>query len=913
MSLALAALLAAAPLAADTLDPRVPTPRAVLGYEIGEYHTSYLGVMRYVEALAREVPDRVALVPIGESYERRPMVLLVISSPENMRRLDQVKGDLARLTDPRRTSDAEADEIIRRTPAVTWDNFGNDGNESAAVEAALLMAYRLAASRDGEVAQALQQVVAVLNVCHNPESRERFVAWYNSVQVGPHGTPDPQAVEHSGPWGMDTNNNHYQTDLNRDSVWATQQETRNVIRAYQEWNPQTFIDHHGETENFFFPPVALPVNPNLPKFHLDWLETYGRAIAEASDRRSWSYFTGETFDQFYPGYWDAYPFFKGAIGFTFETNAGGYTGLQMERDDETIVTLRDGVDRHVEGGLAVLLTTAAHREKKLRDYWRYRKTALEEGRTGPTRAYVVAPGSDPGRAAEAVATLMFHGVEVRRTTAALTLRARDYLTLELRPRTIPAGSYVVPLDQPEKRLIQAILEPRTDQQAEFLSEEREKRAWNRGRGRNVPPDRNAFYDVTAWALPYAYALEAYAVEEPVPGGEPLAAPPLVRGGIAGGPARSAYLFDPRTLGSTRLALALLREEFRVAVARKAFASGGRAWPRGTFVVRVERNPPSLAERLGPLAADSGVEVLAVQSAWTEQGIDLGSANIDSLEPPRVAVLADEPTDETAYGAIWFLLERRLGQPFTALRAQDLASAELDRYNAIVLPDGPAGEYRERIGEKGLERLARWVEDGGALVLTGGAAALAVHDKVKWSKARLLGPPPDKDEDEDGEEKDRETEEHDKESSRTPPAREPGVSSTSRDELETETDLRRQAARREKETELTPGAIFAADLEPRHFLTYGCGDGPLPVLVASSNVFSASPSGVNVARIRRERPRLSGFAWPEAESRLRGAAYLIDEPRERGHVILFADDPNFRNFWRGLEKLFTNAILLGPSL
>src|SRR5688500_10991172 len=119
MSLALAALLAAAPLAADTLDPRVPTPRAVLGYEIGEYHTSYLGVMRYVEALAREVPDRVALVPIGESYERRPMVLLVISSPENMRRLDQVKGDLARLTDPRRTSDAEADEIIRRTPAVT--------------------------------------------------------------------------------------------------------------------------------------------------------------------------------------------------------------------------------------------------------------------------------------------------------------------------------------------------------------------------------------------------------------------------------------------------------------------------------------------------------------------------------------------------------------------------------------------------------------------------------------------------------------------------------------------------------------------------------------------------------------------------------------------------------------------------
>jgi hypothetical protein len=915
MSLSLAALLAlAAPLAADTLDPQVPTPKAVLGYEIGEYHTSYLGVVRYAEALARAVPDRVKLVPIGESYERRPMMLLVVSSPENIQRLDQVKADLARLTDPRRTSEAEADAIVRRVPAVTWDNFGNDGNESAAVEAALEMAYRLAAARGGEVAAALQQVVAVINVCHNPESRERFVAWYNSAQVGPRGSPDPQAMEHRGPWGMDTNNNHYQADLNRDSVWATQQETRNVIAAYREWNPQTFIDHHGETENFFFPPVALPVNPNIPKFHLDWLEVYGRAIAEASDRRGWSYFTGETFDEFYPGYWDAYPFFKGAIGFTFETNAGGYTGLQVERDDETIITLRDGIDRHVEGGLAVLLTTAAQRERKLRDYWRYRKTALEEGRTGLARAYALVPGTDPARTADAVSTLMVHGVEVRRTTSAVTVRARDYLALEARPRAIPAGTYVVPLDQPEKRLIQSILEPRTEQQAEFLAEEREKRAWNRARGRNVPADRPGFYDVTAWAMPYAYGLEAYVVEEPIAAGEPLAAPPVVRGGLAGGPARTAYLFDPRTVASTRLALALLREEFKVAVARKPFAIAGRSWPRGTFVVRVERNSRALPERLSALAAESGVEVVGVNTAWTEQGIDLGSANIDSLEAPRIAVAADVPTDETAYGAIWFLLERRLGQPFTALRTEDLASAELGRYNVIVLPDGRAGEYRERLGEKGVERLTRWVEDGGTLVLTGGAAALAVHDKVKWSKARLLGPPPEKDEDEDaGEDKDQEAEDQDKASSSPRPPAAPAEGAAGEDELETDSELRRQVARREKETELIPGAIFAADVEPRHFLAYGYAEAPLPVLVASSMVLSASPTGANVVRIRKDRPRLSGFAWPEAESRIRGAAYVIDEPRERGHVILFADDPNFRNFWRGLEKLFTNALLLAPSL
>lgn len=898
-SLAASSALAAAP---DTLDPAVPTPKSVLGYEIGAYHTSYVGVVRYAETLARAVPDRVRLVPIGESYERRPMMLLVVSSPANIARLHAVKADLARLTDPRATSDAEADAIIRRSPAVTWDNFGNDGNESAAVEAALEMAYVLAASRGGEVEQALAQVVAVINVCHNPESRERFVSWYNAHQVGPHGTADPQAMEHRGPWGMDTNNNHYQADLNRDSVWATQQETRNVIAAYREWNPQTFIDHHGETESFFFPPVALPVNPNIPKFHLDWLTTYGRAIAERSDARGWSYFTGEIFDEFYPGYWDAYPFLKGGIGFTFETNAGGYTGLQVERDDESVVTLRDGIDKHVEGGLAVLLATAARREEKLRDYWRFRKTALEEGRTGPVRAYVIAPGADPGRAAELVETLMFHGIEVRRVDAELTLgRGLGYLEPGAGARRLGKGAYVVAVDQPEKRLIQALFEPRTEQQAEFLAEQARRRAYNRGRGANVPAQDLAFYDVTAWALPYVQGVETYASLDPVAGGTPLAAPPAAAGGVDGR-ARSAYLFDPRTLASTRLAFDLLAEGLRVAVAREAFGLAGRSWPAGTFVVRVERNPPAVHERIAALAAARGVEVAATQTAWTEDGPDLGSFSLDSLKRPRIAVLADRPTDETAYGAVWYLLERRMGVGFTALRAEDLARAELARYNVLVLPDGSASRYRRAFDEATVKRLSAWVEDGGVIVASGGAAAFAADAKVGWTRARLLGPAPEPEDEDDRAKAEKAADDQDREAEKKDPQR-----------LESDRAVRRQRERRAQETDFTPGAIFAADLADDHFLRYGYDDAPLAVQIASPYAFAATPTGANVVRIRRERALLSGFAWPEAEARLRGAAYAIDEPRGKGHVILFADDPNFRNYWRGLEKLFTNALLLAPSL
>ncbi len=920
-------LLLAVSAAGESMDPAVPTPKSVLGYEIGEYHTSYLGVVRYVEALARAVPERVKLVPIGESYERRPMMLLVISTPRNIARLDDIKRDMQRLGDPRGLAEADAEAIVQRLPAVTWDNFGNDGNESAAVEAALEMAYRLAATRDGPLASALENVVAVLNICHNPESRERFVTWYNASQVGPQGNPDPLALEHRGPWGMDTNYNHYQIDLNRDSVWATQLETRNVIAAYRAWNPLTFIDHHGETENFFFPPVALPVNPNIPDFHLRWLETYGKAIAAVSDRRGWSYFTGETFDEFYPGYWDAYPFLKGGIGFTFETHAGGYTGLRVERDDETIITLRDGIDRHVEGGLAVLLTTARLREQKLRDYHRFRRTAVEEGRQGPVKAYVLVPGRDPARVAEMVSTLMLHGIEVRRLAAALSLsRARDYAGSAAGPRRIGAGAYVISLDQPDKRMAQALLEPETSQGREFVESERKSRAFNRLRGRNVPAERSAFYDVTAWALPYAYGVEAYASEEPISAGELLTAPPAAMGTVTGAPAGMAYLFDPSPLGSARLALALLREDFKVAVARRPFSTAGRDWPRGTFVVRMERNPGTLHDRIQALAAPAGVEVVGVNSAWTEKGIDLGSTYIDSLKTPRIAVIAEEPTDENAYGAIWFLLERRLDHPFTALRARDIAVADLSRYNVIVLPDGSDSDYREALGEGGIERLTRFAAEGGVVVCIGGAATMAVHRKVKWSRARLLGPPEeekdDKEKDEVGDdggdlsapsaESGEETAEPTLPSGKPRPAPAPTSRSGGAAPLETEKELRAQGERRLRETEYTPGAIFAGQVDENHFLSFGYG-GTVPVLIASSHVLTASPTGANVVRIRADRPRLAGFAWPEAEARLRGAAYLVDEPHERGHIVLFAEDPNFRTFWRGTEKLFTNALLLAPAL
>jgi hypothetical protein len=903
----------------------VPTPASVIGHAIGERHTRYADVVRYAETLARAVPDRVRLVPIGRSYEGRPLVLLVVSSPSNMAKLDAVKAAMARLADPRGLGDAEGADLVRRTPAVTWNNFGIDGNESAAVEAAMELAWRLAASRGGPTEKALQDVVAVLNVCHNPESRERFVTWYDAHQVGPRGTADPQALEHHGPWAMDTNDNHYLADLNRDAAWATQVETQHVIRAFGEWRPVTFVDHHGEAENFFFPPPALPVNPHIPPVQTSWLEEYGKAIAEASDRRGWSYFTGEIFDAFYPGYWDAYPLLRGSTGMTFETTGGGTGGLQVERDDRTIVTLRDGVDRHVEGALAVLRLTAARREDRLRDFLRFRREAIADGARSSWRAFAIAPGADPGRAAEVVDILLRHGIEVQRLRAATEVDdVRGYRDARRRRLTLPAGTFVVDLAQPEHRLLSALLAPRADQQAQFLAEERRKREANRARGRLVPEEPAGFYDVTGWSLPLTYDLEAWALPV-LPGGmSRVEATPWPVATVSGRPARAAYLVDPRPLASARLVLALLGEGFKVAVSRRAFSHAGREWPAGTFVLRTERNAASLHERLAALAAEAGTHAVGVDTSRTESGIDLGSPQLDALRLPRIAVAADEPTDENAYGAVWYLLEQRLASPFTALRTAQLATADLSRYDVVVLPDGDAEDYLRLLGERGLERLRAWAREGGVLVCMGGAAELAAHSKVGWTRAELLGHV------EEGEEDDDLAEDDEEEAGalaapaagRTragiageaaPSAEEDEDAGLGDDEaLETDRPLDREQARREEETEETPGAIFLAEVTSGHFLGFGL-PAELPVLVDSSRVFTASRTGSTVLRLRRDSPLVSGFTWPEAEERLRGAAYAIDEPLGRGHVIVLAEDVLFRNFWRGTETLFTNAILLAPSL
>jgi hypothetical protein len=803
-------------------------------------------------------------------------------------------------------------------PAVAWMNHANDGNESAAFESAIQTSYQLAAGTDETTRVILDRLVTIVNPAHNPESHERFVAWYNAAQVGPAGTADPHAAEHHAPWGMSTNNNHYQIDLNRDAFLISQPETAALVKAFGEWNPVLFIDHHGQTKNMFFPPPAEAINLNVTKNQTDWMERYGTAIGDAFDRQGWSYYRRGRFDLFFAGFWDSWPTLNGSVGLTFETDGGGSKGLAWEREDGTVLTLRDGVVHHHTGTMASLRITAEGKDRRLRDLYQYKKSAIEEGQRDAMKQVVLLPGRDESRAALLVNVLRLQRIEVHRTTAPITLaKTHGYFGGTAAARDVPFGAYVVPMAQPQKRLAKALLEIEPGFKEEFLKEEERKKRRAELVGQRP---RDGFYDTTAWSLPLLFGVEALWAEDAVAAGSLK----LVTGDAAWSPrspimaatgfdpGRYGYLFSGDSYGAMTLTAQLLREKMNVAVATEPFRIADSEYARGAIIVRTERNPVTMPERLRALAAEAGVVIRPLDSARVQQGKDLGEDPVVELRHPRMAVVTDEPTDDRSYGATWFTLEQRLGLPFTALKTEQVRNADLARYNVIVLPHGAPGPYQDLLGEAGVAKLRRWMQDGGTLVLLKGAAALGTRKGVEWTASTLkrheatirLFFEEEKDTPKP-ETKDPKAETKDQKADDKKKAEGAGLQTGPADAAD-------KPLTRDMDLVRTPGAILRVKVDPEHWLGFGY-DRDTAATVQSNYAFTLSKTAVHVAAFPGEdQLELGGFVWPEARKALAKSLFAWIEPTGRGQAIFFAEDPNFRASQLSTLRLFFNAVVLGPS-
>ncbi len=822
-----------------TYNKAIPTPLDIIGHRFGALHTFHWEMEDFIQAVEK-ASGRVKVVSYGETYQGRKLYTVFISAPENMEKLEEIRTDNLKLTDPRTLSQPELDRIASSMPAIVWLGYNIHGNEVTGMESAIRTIYQLAAGTDEKTLTILKNVVSIIDPVQNPDGHERYTHYQRSV-VTVKSHPQGSDVEHSNPWpGGRTN--HYLFDLNRDFFLKTQIESLQKAKHYHDWMPHVFPDLHemGTNSTYFFAPPMPPYNEFVIPELMKWWNIIADANARAFDHFGWGYYTKESFDSFYPGYGTSYPSINGAIGMTYEQ--ASTRGVSSYRDDGSLLTLREGSWHHFTTSMATLQVVSERREERIRDFHNFFVTGLKDADTDPMKEIILVPDNDPQITEKLVANMLIEKVEIKRAAKPFTnRRATSYITKKTASKTFPKGSYIITLKQPQKILIKALLAPDSPLKKEFIEEEKKRQ--ERG-------ERGNFYDVTAWSMPLTYGINAYWTgENSNVEAEPVTEAQKFTGEVIGGKSGQVYLIPFNSLAASKILNSLLSEDYRVRIARKSFTIDGVEWPAGTLVVRVNRNPESIHNRIKELAQTHGVNVTAVSHLLAEAGIDLGSNNINTLNKPEIALMTESPVSSGSYGVIHYLFEREFGLPFTRLNARNLSN--LRDYNVVVLP---SGSYSSALNESQLNSFKEWIRSGGTVVAVSGATS--------W-------------------------------------LRQAGIS---------------QAKVSSDRPGRTPGAIVRVNLNPLSFLSYGVPDSVAMLVRSSSFYIPFEDESKNVGRFASfEDLKLSGFIWPKAEKILAEKGCLFMERFGRGKLILFTEDPNFRASYDGLNKLFLNAILLGPSL
>ncbi|HYH06930.1 MAG TPA: M14 metallopeptidase family protein [Thermoanaerobaculia bacterium] len=816
----------------------IPSPEQAFGLPMGARFTQHHRILRYFEELTRRT-NLITMAPIGESYEGRPLVLATITSPRNHAALATIRANAKALAN----GEGNVEAIVQQMPVIVWLAFGVHGNESSSAEAAMWVAHTLVS--DPNAVRALDNAVIVLDPLENPDGRERYVTWYQRT-MGLNANANPDAYEHQEPW-PGGRFNHYLIDMNRDWAWMSQRETQARVAAYQEWMPQVFVDFHemSAQSSYFFPPDAKPINANLPKSVEHWLEVFGRANAAEFSQRGWQFFVGERFDLFYPGYGDSWPALHGAIGMTYEMAGGGRAGTEIEREDGTVLRLADRVQRHYAAAIATVRTAAQNREQLLRYTHQAARTQIDSAKN----TFFIVPGSPNFETL--LSLLARQGVQIEKLTAPLTVRATRLDREAAESRTFPAGTAVISTKQARGALANTLLEKAAVLDKAFIDEQRAKAE------ADEPDD---FYDLTTWSLPLAMNVEGWIATTPVTATTTpfrVDAPAPFRAGAYG------YLADGLEPNLYRLAGRLLEDGIRFNVASGEIDAGERTFARGTIVILKGANEKDLDTRLQTIVNETKIAVTPLETGWLGDTA-FGSEKIRHVRDPKIGLVGGPGSDATSFGMLWHTLDIDTPIPHTVLAAESLRNLDLGDYEVLIFPDG---NFADRLGKSGVDKVKRWVSEGGTLVAVKGAHAFLREKDVEISKLKLWEPPKAK----EGEAADQRY-----------------------------NDFR------------IPGSAFRTTMNERSFLTFGVTRPPA-VLVEGSNAFLPLAHRVdNILTIDAKEPLISGVAWPESLEHIKGSVYVTSEKSGRGQVITFADDPHFRLFWRGTLPIFLNAVLYGPS-
>jgi hypothetical protein len=853
-------------------DSSIPTFSSVLGYKAGEHIAPVSDITRYFEALAAARPTRIKVFDYAQSWERRRLIYAVTGSEENIRRLDEIKAGMQKLADPRKTNEAEAKRLMASLPAVILLTYNVHGNELSGPEAAMLTAWHLLAAKgDAMVDRINKDVLTLIIPTQNPDGRDRFVNQFLQAR-GLEPDAFPAAAEHAEPW-PGGRYNHYLFDMNRDWFAMTQPEIRGQIKVQLQYYPLAVADLHemsGES-TYYFTPGAVPWSPHLEKKQRETHEWFGRNNAKWFDQFGFRYFTREVFDEFYPGYGASWPAYYGATAMTYENAA--VRGLLYERADGVTITFAESVQKHFLASISTCDTAQQRREALLAQFWNYRKTAIEEGKTEGPKEFVLIRQGDVTLTDRLANLLLQQGIEIRRSTAAFTANGK----------TIPAGSYLISTAQPSKRLIRVLLDPRVEMEDFFIKEQERRRKKKL---------RDEIYDVTAWNLPMLYNVDSMSLSTASSVNSELLTPSTIpAGGVTSPtPPTIAYLVPWGSAAAGRFLSQSLRAGHKVLSSNKAFKQNGRSYPAGSLILRVRDNADNFHEAVRNLALKSRAEVIPTNESWMEEGPDFGSNNVVTLRAPKIAMAWDAPTQAMSAGHTRFTLEQEFGYPVTAIRTRTLGFADLSKFHVLIFPDG--SNYASELGAGGIRRLKDWVSAGGVVIGINGGTAMLADSRVGLLPTQTENTP------------------RDGKPSDAKPTDGPAPGKV----IATEEEYQKAIQAEKEMPDDVAGVLVRAKVDNETWIGAGA-PASVHVLVSGRSIYSPlrTDKGVNAAIYEAPDKLLaSGYLWEENRKQLAFKPFVMVAGEGRGQVVAFTADPNFRGYMEGLNILFINAVFRGPA-
>jgi len=660
----------------------VPSPEEFLGYGIGEHHTRHDLIVAYLTKLA-ETSDRASIYQYGKTHEGRKLVMLTITSPDNLANLDNLKQQHLAFTDPSKTVSNYGGVPIFINLA-----YNVHGNEPSSSEAALLTAYTFAASNHPEILNYLTNAVIMIDPTINPDGRDRHTQWANTYQGKPN-VSDPQDAEHNEYWpGGRTN--HYWFDLNRDWLLAINPESRGKLKWFHEWYPNVVTDFHemGSQSSYFFEPMKAnaSLNPIMPKENYEDLNNmFGVEFAKALDSIGSFYFTKEVFDGTYPGYGSSYPDLHGALALLFEqASSRGHEQTTAFGKITFPFTIRN----QYTSGITTVKTAVANKAYMRKYQQDFFKSALTNAAKSKVRGYSFGDSYDKNRTKAFIDKLLAHKIEVYKS----------------------GDRFVVPTKQTQYRMVQTMFET--------YSKYRD----------------SVYYDASAWSVANFYNMK-YKRATSLNLGDKIES---IENLITVSPVQLsnyAYIIDWDDYNAPAVLNYLQENGLVISSAFKPFTAkignSSKSFGYGSLVVPVslqKKSPQEIYALLQKAQKNYQVPMYGVNSGYSLKGVDLGSRYVQPVKKVKAAMLIGNGTRSYEAGEVWHLLDTRVHVPISKIPIRNFDRTNFDKYTTLVLV---SGNYN--LTKKQQEKIKNWISKGNTLITIGTASRWAIKKKLVKEK------------------------------------------------------------------------------------------------------------------------------------------------------------------------------------